>query len=221
MHCKQAEQLVLEIGVEAFRQRASSDLLDHIEACAACQATIEDLRFSQLLSGIPVAGPSEGFADRALQQAWKTKDSQKTSPSAGKSWMLAAAASLVLAIGVVFTVSEQSSSTRATSPAQVAEIAPRETRQVDLLMVSGQALTDAYITLQMDGHIALEGYPDMSTIRWSTAIAAGNNQLTLPVQLLGNQSGSIVIEIVSGDARKQMLLTVDPSPQSHQISMVI
>ncbi len=219
MQCTQAKQQMNEIGVKALKDKASTSLRQHIEECANCAEFAEDLQFQTLLGQLPVVGPSEGFADRALQQAWQAKDSQNTKPSPAKNWMLATAASVLMAVGLVFTLPEQDSATQ--NNVEVVAVSPQEVRLVDLLMVSGQAIESAFITLQMDEYVSLEGYPDRSTLRWETSIAAGNNQLSLPVQLRGSSNGSIVVEVESGGARKQMLLSVEAVPSAEQVALLI
>ncbi len=219
MQCTQAKQQMNELGVKALKDKASISLRQHIDECAHCREYVEDLQFKTLLGQLPIVGPSEGFADRALQQAWQVKDDQNTKPTTAKNWMLATAASVLLAVGLVFTLPEQDTATQGS--VAVVAVAPQEVRLVDLLMVSGQAIENAFITLQMDEHVSLEGYPERSTIRWETSIAAGNNQLSLPVQLSGSENGSIVVEVESGGARKQMLLSVEAVPRTEQVAFII
>lgn len=221
MQCTQIKILVNEVGIEHLKDQAPLSVQQHIESCADCREFLESMRYNALLKKLPHVVPSEGFADRALQQAWLARESHITESRAPKAWMLATAASLILAIGVVFTLPSQDTSTGIGPNIEVVEVAPQEIRQVDLLMVSAQALENAFITLQMDEHVSLAGYPDYSTVRWATSIAAGNNQLTLPVQLRGSDSGSIVVEVESGGARKQMLLNVDVLPSGEQVALII
>ena len=221
MQCTQIKTLVNEVGIERLKDQAPESVRQHIDSCEHCREYLESMRYNALLKRLPNVAPSEGFADRALQQAWLAKESRSTEPRAPKTWMLATAASLVLAIGVLFTLPSQDTSTGIGSNVVVVEVAPQEIRQVDLLMVSGQALENAFITLQMDEHVSLAGYPDYSTVRWATSIVAGNNQLTLPVQLRGSDSGSIVVEVESGGARKQMLLNVSAVSAGEQVALII
>ncbi|MES3008778.1 MAG: hypothetical protein V4751_13515 [Pseudomonadota bacterium] len=220
MHCENFRQQLQRIGVKGLREMVPGVLHTHLESCADCREYTEDMQFRQALSAIPVAGPGEGFAERALQRAWAARDGQRTAPSVNTGWLLATAATLVLAVGAAFMVPGTGVTTGSGSPLSVVEVAPQSVRQVDLLMVSGHALVDAWITVQMDENVSLAGYPDLDRIRWSTSIAQGNNQLTLPVQLRGNSSGSIVVEVEADGARKQMQLTVEAAPQMQQAGML-
>ena len=220
MHCENFRQQLQRIGVKGLREMVPGVLHTHLESCADCREYTEDVKFRDLLNSVPVAGPGEGFAERALQRAWTARDGQRTAPSVNTGWMLATAATLVLAVGAAFMVPGTGVTTGSGSPLQVVEVAPQSVRQVDLLMVSGQALADAWITVQMDENVSLEGYPDLDRIRWSTSIAQGNNQLSLPVQLRGDRSGSIVVEVEADGARKQMQLTVEAATQMQQAGML-
>jgi hypothetical protein len=82
---------------------------------------------------------------------------------------------------------------------------------VDLLMVSGRALPDAVITVQLDEHVALAGYPGVNRLRWQAPISSGNNQLSLPVQLRGDHGGTVVVEVEADGARKRMTFAVQPA----------
>lgn len=221
MQCTQIKSLVNEVGIERLKDHAPLSAQQHIDHCADCREFLESVRYNALLKSLPNVAPSEGFADRALQRAWVARDSRATESRAIKPWLLATAASMIVAIGVVFTLPSQDTSIDTGNNVQVVEVAPQEIRHVDLLMVSGRALENAFITLQMDEHVSLAGYSDYSTVRWATSFVAGNNQLSLPVQLRGSDSGSIVVEVESGGARKQMLLNVDAVSAGEQVALII
>jgi hypothetical protein len=220
MNCKQFKSLLQEIGMKGLREMVPGQMHKHFETCAECKELVENAQYRELFDTLPVAKPSEGFAEKALHHAWMTKEGRGASPIATTHWLVASAATVALAIGVAFTVADRVD-TRATDIASNrVEVTPYSIQQVDLLMVSEQALSEAWITLQMDEGVSLAGYPDLSTVRWSTSIAQGNNQLTLPVQLQGNRSGSIVVEVEFDGARKQMPFTVEAAAQRQQASIL-
>jgi len=221
MQCNDVRQILQSTENISLRS-LSADLQSHLATCEDCREYAEDLQYQGLMRDLPAPAPREGFAREALDKAWAATEGSRTAPRFGTGWALASAFALVLAVGVVLNLPGPVTSPISTDqPVHVVEVAPQEVRNVDLLMVSAEALPDAWITLQMGDNVSLDGYPGHNRIRWVAPMVAGNNQLTLPVQLQGESSGSIVVEIESGGARKQMLLTVESATASGpQVSMI-
>lgn len=205
---------VIESNAKAF----DDSVREHLAGCESCRDYAENLWLRRLLEDLPVPPFSEGFAGRALDKAWAAKAGRETPRRPGYGGWLAIAATLLLAVGVVFTAPW-----RAPEPTalQVVHVAPQSVRQVELLMVSGKALPDAYITVQMDEHVGLAGYPGISRVRWQAPISAGNNQLSLPVTLLGDRGGVVVVEVEFGGARKRMTFAVESVAEEKQALLTI
>lgn len=197
----------------------SARVAAHLVDCADCRTLAADLQFRGLLKVLPMTDPGAGYADRALAQAWATHSSHSKKTVVARTGLgLAAAAMLVVAVGVGLRVSPPTGSpaeltSAASAPASIVAAAPREVREIDLLMVSAAALPAATISLQLDEHVVLAGYPGRNSLSWPAALVAGNNQLTLPVQLSGAQSGTIIVAVEAGGARKQMMVTVQATNQ--------
>lgn len=209
MQCTEA-RIQLEQTVQAG-QAPAAGLHGHLAGCADCRDYAAALRLERQLKALPVPPLSEGFAERALDKAWQAKAGREALRGSGAAWRLGLAASLLLALGVVFKTPWRGPEPSVPDmPAQVVQVAPLSVRQVELLMVSGKALPDAVITVQLDEHVALAGYPGVNSLRWQAPISAGNNQLSLPVQLLGDSGGVIVVEVEAGGARKRMSFAVQP-----------
>lgn len=183
----------------------------HLQDCAACAGYAEDLEFKQLLQQLPMEAATQGFTDRALQQAWSQRDRSDQKERSGRLGMVAIAACLVLATSVALqSLWPLGDSTDSVSTApQTAQVVPNRVSQIDLLMVSAVDLPDARITLRMDDNVSLAGYAGNRELGWPTSLTAGNNQLSLPVQLLGTDSGSISVFVEANGARKEMVFTVE------------
>lgn len=220
MHCDEVRQQLQQVQANGLTP-LSAELQSHLTDCPECREFAADAQYRHLLRNLPAPAPREGFAEQALEAAWEAREGRRTTPSSGIGWALATAAALVLAVGVVWRIPGPGPATTGTENVQVVQVAPQSVRQVDLLMVSATALPEARITLRMGENVFLEGYPDHDNIRWTTAIAEGNNQLTLPVQLRGDRDGNIVVEVESDGARKQMVLTVEAATTSgQQVAMI-
>lgn len=219
MNCSDVQNRLL---VDHSQQwMADRELRTHLKQCGECREfVIEDLRVIKALRSLPVLPASQGFADRALMSAWRSRN-----PAAVKSrqrfapWV-AAAASVVLAVCLVLLAPWRDQSVAPLPELQVVAVAPDTVRLVDVMMVSGQALPNATITVHLDDNVALQHYTNTKTLSWQTPIKSGSNKLTLPVQLLNENSGNIRIEIQAGDARKEMRLLVQPQ-QSKPVKKIV
>ncbi len=215
MRCNQLREQLQQADRKGL-ETLPAEMQAHLADCADCREYAADLQYRDLLGHLPAAAPSAGFTEQALENAWAAREGRGSMPTGRTGWAaVAAAAVIALAVGVVLRLpGPVTGPSEVASSGQVVEVTPRTVREVDLLMVSARELPDARITLQMDSNVALEGYPDQQMIRWNTAIASGNNRLTLPVRLRGEDSGSIVVDVQSDGARKRMVLTVEPSAQT-------
>jgi len=197
---------------------ADPALRDHLRSCAQCRDYAEELRLTRLLGSMPVPPISDGFADRALTRAWDTAHNQsaKAKSPMGYAWV-GLAASVLMAVVLVSRFPGQQHEGGALPEVQpniaTVQMVPHSIKPVTVRLVSKEALPDATITIHLDGDVALAGYPGSDTLSWQTSISAGSNQMSLPVELKGEDSGTIVIEIQSGNARKQMQVSVQPAVQ--------
>lgn len=216
MHCSDVKQR-LQQAMTSAAIKADNDLIAHLETCEPCRDYAQELRLTRLLANTPVPAMREGFADQALARAWELGQHQQASKPirtyAKASYaVMGMAASLLL--GVLLVSQWRNISTPVVQPAPLAqvEVAPAVTRNVQVRLVSKEALPDATITIQLEGDVALTGYPGQQTLKWQTAIVAGNNQMALPVSLKGNNAhgGVITIEVRSGDASKALQFNVQP-----------
>lgn len=231
MNCQQAQQ-ALRADVDFVKTAPQGKLLEHLGECDSCRAQAEQQRLQALLQTLPLAPPSEGFADRALAHAWQqSQSSHGAAKSTSRRWPLAAAASFLVAVvgaGLLFsqlpgpakeqpTVADATEATRleeaagvqGTPEADAALAGAVAHSQVNVLLASGAHYPQATITLRLDDNLSLQGYPGRRVLQWQTAIAAGNNQLTLPFAINRNTTGgTVTLEIESDGVRKAATFTV-------------
>lgn len=188
------------------KQAPTRDVEEHIASCQSCRSYAQDLRIASVLRNAPVPPMREGFAELAMEKAWAAKGKHTRVSAVNGKWWVATAASVAIAFGVVFNLPQERVDTQPTQreSVQVVNVAPQTVRQVDLLMVSGEALPNANITVHLDENVGLVGHPNSSKVSWQASLNAGNNQLSLPVQVLKGGGGMIVVEVESSGKRKHM-----------------
>ncbi len=214
MNCSEVRQWLNAAPASAEPNEA---LREHLAGCTECRDYWENLPLTRQLAAIPVPPPSEGFADRALARAWDTshgksahgQPAQQRPATRRYAWAGLAASVLVAVVMVSQWLGPRETAVPPTGET-VVQIAPETTRPVHVRLVSKEALPNATITVRLDGDVALTGYPGMQTLSWQAPIVAGTNQMALPVALTGGSHGSIVIEVSSGGASKQMRLSIEP-----------
>lgn len=214
MNCSEVQQR-LNTAQASDKLAEDKAMLNHLQGCESCKDYAEELRLTRLLATMPVPPASEGFADRALAQAWETAHGkeQRKQPNRMPAWAGLAASALLAAVLVTQWVSPTSTNGPANTgnagfEQTLVQVAPNTTRPVQVRMVSKEALPNATITVRLSGDVQLDGYPGQQSLTWQAPIEVGNNQMALPVRLNSNNSGTIVIEVSAGGAKKQMQLSV-------------
>lgn len=236
MHCSNARQR-LDQAYASGTRTLDAEVLAHLQTCESCRDYNAELRLDRLLATDPVPPMRTGFADQALARAWEQghpPTAQPAQPPRFVTWA-GMAASLLLGVLVINhwlvnspvdvpsansvsanAVASQGAQVGANTPAAIArvEVAPAVTRHVQVRLVSKDVLPDATITIRTEGDVALTGYPENQPLRWTTAIAAGNNQMSVPINLktgsTGSKGGTVVIRVQAGDASKEMRFDVQP-----------
>jgi hypothetical protein len=211
MNCKQAQHLLRTAGDAQIA--ADSGLQVHLASCEECGAMSRELKLIRLLATSPVPASSPGFADRALAQAWETAHPQPK-PLRKPAYAWAGLAASVLLAGVLLLPDRTPRPAAPTVTQTVVQVVPQQAHPVHIRLVSKTALPDATIKIHWDKNLALEGYSTTSSLSWQNPLTAGVNQLTLPLVMTGGVGGEVVIEVTSGNAKKQMRFRVEPQPSA-------
>lgn len=181
----------------------------HLLSCADCTDLLAaQNRVLDSLRAMPVAGPSEGFAARALQAA-REQNQGNQHDHHRRGFLVgfgsAAAAALALWVVVGVTPLPVTDSQDAVKHAKVESgvdnnipefsIALNEQRDIKLAFHSSEALNGAQIKLHMPESVALVGFPGQRELAWKTNLAKGDNLLRLPVIATGTGGGQLVAQI--------------------------
>lgn len=239
MHCSNAQQRLNQALASAASNQEpilDSALQAHLQTCESCREhyrnSVQELELNRLLANDQIPPMRSGFADQALARAWELGQHQPAAESVNRPYFAWAGMAASLLLGVLLMsqwlindpsdvssatpVASQEAPLEAVTPATIAkvEMAPATTRNIQVRLVSKEALPDATISIHVEGNVALTGYPENQPLRWHTAIAAGTNQMALPISLKAGTGasvgGTVVIEVHSGDASKAMRFKVEP-----------
>ena len=220
MYCEHAKQQLRQNDGKQD-QDYSGALFDHLETCPDCWNFAAALWQEEAVGDAAEHSISTFDVDSALNRAWQARNSRKPMAIPGSFRHIAAAAMIVVAVSAVLLQFRDSDSTlpQQTEPATIV-INTASVRYVDFMLTSAEAHREATITLALDENLVLAGYPGMREISWPTSLQAGDNQLTLPLQLQNDEQGVITVNVESGGLQKQMMFTVQP-PQREQNTQVI
>ena len=195
MNCKD-----LHIHIDDYRSGELSTELTtaceaHLGACAECaRAMDEHNNLLESLKAMPVVGPSEGFAERALCMAVEQNVGQRHHHRRGFMVGFGSAAVAALALWVVGINPQMiSDSTAIPEMAKVDttanvgtgipefSITLNEQRDIKLAFYSPEDLKGAKIILQLPENVALVGHEGRRQLVWKTNLAKGDNTLRLPI----------------------------------------
>jgi hypothetical protein len=220
MYCEHARQQ-LQQNEGKQDQDYSAALFDHLETCPDCWNFAASLWQKEAVGDAAEHSISTFEVDCALNRAWSAQPRRKPMAVPGSFRQLAVAAIVVVAVSAVLLQFRDNGSTlpRQGNPATIV-INPANVRYVDFMLTSADAHREATITLALDENLVLAGYPGMREISWATSLQAGDNQLTLPLQLQNDEHGVITVNVESGGLQKQMMFTVQP-PEPEQHTQVI
>jgi len=208
MKCEEVVGLLMAARRQSDRDARRAAVV-HLSGCEDCRDALRAVQVLHRERDNPVPQPSPGAFERAIAEA------TRRSPLAlslrrptfwwGASVGFAAAASLAIALLPVLPVATPPGSTSSVPGVMVAL---NETRDLSIAVDSPVALAGAEIRVVLNGAIGLAGFDGQKELRWSTDLAAGVNQLTLPVVAFGADGGQLTVEVVHGERRRTFIVDV-------------
>ena len=155
----------------------------HVATCESCDNTLKAARALQrALVDYPIAGPSDGFFERALNAASTAPSQRSSGPprwvAAGFLGAFAASIATVVLTGLLV---------RAPKPEPNAalpgvSIAMSESHTVNLVFASADVRDVGSLTVDLPEGVQLSGYEDRRQVQWNTRLQAGKN--VLPLELV-------------------------------------
>ena len=177
----------------------------HIEQCVHCQSVLaEEKSFRDMLRGLPVPPPTEGFVDRALKTAETQQQLELNASTRSKRhgfvWGFSSAMAAGFALWMVVSLFPSSE----LSQMQESEIhiALHETHQLRLAFNAKSDVKNATISIELPENVVLDGYPGEGSLAWQTDLAKGDNTLTLPIRAEQLNHGVLVAKVKYSDQIK-------------------
>lgn len=217
MRCHEAQRQLDQMG----KTDENMELVQHLNTCEDCRDYAQKRHLVSLLASLPVRQPAPGFEDRVLGNALRRRGTGRVQTR----WAMATAASVLLAVFLTMQYMPGDDPGNAVDAVETAivEARPLETRQVNLRLNSRRTMSDAIIRVQLDDHLELEGYTGVQNLEWRTTLKNGANQLSLPVRLLKNQSGTMTVMLEHKGASKRFSIKINPAPRDddrgHSLTM--
>lgn len=162
------------------------------------------------LRNLPVAGPTDGFFERALSHAEETGQSttRRTTRRKGIGQRLGAAIAAVVVASVVALFGYDMRTTAPGADIPEVAVALNVETPVNVVFTSDTYLESARVSLQLPEGLRLAGH-DGSSLSWTTDLAQGKNVLTLP--LIASAPGTerlLVARLEHADRTKTFQLKV-------------
>ena len=178
----------------------------HVAACEVCRCRVEQAeRLQRTLAALPVPGPSEGFYERALAAAARPRRSQR--------WVgWAAGIAAAIALLAVVPMLERTAPPAPVSGVPAVTLALNETRTLNLVFSSAEALTDVSLDVDLPEGVELAAYPGRREVRWTTALKPGKNVLPLALVASEGQGGELVATMRHDGTEKTFRVSVAVMP---------
>lgn len=171
------------------------------------QARAERMRAA--VAAQPVEGPRADFFDRALEVAARQGSRDRRS-SRSRIWGTALGSALAAGLAVWLVSGVLVKTPQLDDPGNMPGLtmAMYETRTVNLMFVSANALDEAILVVQLPPGVEVAGYEGRSEIRWSTQLQAGKNVLPLQLVAIHGSGGELLARIEHASKQKTFRLNV-------------
>ena len=205
MNCEDVVDILqrTDAGADRSLRRAAAEHAAGCESCWHALRAFEALRAERERT-VPMI---PGGLERALVGSTRTPAGAPA--RRGGFWLgalvgAAVAASLTAAVLTgIFTGGEPAAFTQ-----PEVRIALNEPQNVSIALDTPVALAMAEIRVTLSGAIELAGFAGQREVRWSTDLASGVNQLTLPVVALQASGGQLSVEVQHGEKRRTFIVDV-------------
>jgi hypothetical protein len=209
MNCNRHRDAIRICGYRADRLDASHH--EHMDTCELCRAWYREVVLRKALTTQPIPQPAAGFVDRVLASAVSTPPVHRWPserrparhwPARLRATNWAAAAVLAVAITGTLTLAV---GLRESPPGDLAEVAQRQTRLVNVVIDASHRREDATVTIRLAEDLELEGYAGLHVIEFQTDLERGRNLLALPVRSKTGAGGEIWIALSHAGANEKTM----------------
>lgn len=168
----------------------------HLAECDACRREwVLAERVSDTLRRLPSPLPPAGFAERALDRAYRDEARHR---QAVRGWSLALAATFVLGVGIGAVLHRGGASAGTDGYALqdgTVTLAPDSTTTVRIALDSGRAIRDVDFVIDIPAGMELQGHPGEQQVAWHGELKQGHNVLGLPLVAKAGASGILEAQL--------------------------
>lgn len=184
--------------------------LDTSDAGDAVQVA-QAQRMRSAVADQPVVGPEAGFFDQALDVAAREGSRDRRRHARSRSWGIGLGSALAagIAVWLVSGVLLKTPQLDRTDSMPGLTMAMNETRTVNLMFASADALEEATLVVQLPPGVEVAGYAGRSEIRWSTQMQQGKNVLPLALVATEGNGGELVARVEHGSKQKTFRLNIN------------
>ena len=196
-------------------------LSQHLDGCQKCRKFLASERAldQALRQQFTVPEPAPDFRSRVFSAA-------RSGSSAKSGWshtMLGGAIAAALAVGITVGVVLQPAGLTDNGPSvvdvpgtlgddQEAPITAPVQKTVRLAFRSGEALENVTLTLEFPPNAELASWPGHRELSWRVSLDAGENVLSLPLNVLFPGAGELVARLDTGDRQKTFRAPIPQYP---------
>ena len=189
----------------------SRKAMEHIANCEDCRDALKGKEAMHELRKRSLAIAPESLFTRVIQDVIADAEPRKVGYGFwhGTGFGAAVAASVVMAI-MAFGVM-RSSEVSPTPAVYDFEIALNETRNVNVAIEAGRDFAAATVSIYLSGDVKLAGFGGKREISWTTSLAQGVNQLSLPIVATSPNGGTLLVRLDNGGAQKVFVVNLKTS----------
>ena len=205
MKCEDAQTVMMHRAKVDPAEHSAAE--EHLQNCTDCQHALHAFQVLSAEAEVPVPEPTRRAFDRAILAATKPP---AVVPRRRREFWSGVGLGSAIAAGIaaaMVTLSPLLDRPIATNTPTVS-MAVNEVKDISISIDSPERLVNAEIHVVLNGAIALRGFDTQKELRWSTDLDRGVNQLTLPVIVLGETGGQLLVEVQYGDNRKTFLVDI-------------
>jgi len=205
-------EIALDIVAGAIRPERDAELRaaqEHVAACRDCRAALHAVSVLDDERHADVPPPPAGAADRAIRNALRAGQSERSGRRPFVAGLVAGAAIAASVAGIA--IGFGALRTPANGPGSLTPqigLALNESRPINIALDAETEMPGAEIHVLLNGDIELDGYGGERELRWTVDIAAGANQLSIPVVAIGTGGGQLLVEVEHGDRQRRFLVDI-------------
>ena len=183
------------------------NVFEHLHGCKQCHQTLADAKSLRArLANLPVEGPAPDFFAQALANA---ANQDRQAPMNRWATVVGGTIAAGVALLVVVGMLGRTPAPELTPELQGVTLALHESRTLNLVFSSAEALEGARLVVELPHGLELGAYPGEQRVRWKTSLQAGRNVLPLDLIAVAGNGGEVVAHLRHGDKSKTFRLRVN------------